>query len=126
MPAMILKANRDRNRPLSKMPRAQLMQALEARDRIAAISTEIRERHGLPPVSEGETCQGARRRLAEFEHKAESKGSFLDRLAKLERSRERLATEARKLADDLNPGDVTTAQMIAAAAGLPAATLTAA
>lgn len=59
-----LKATRDRNRSMAKMPRAQLAAAIAARDRIAAVSTEIRERHGLPPLADGSTIAGARARLA--------------------------------------------------------------
>lgn len=58
------KAFRDRNRPYDKMTRSQLETALASRDRIAAISAEIRARHGLPPVPEGPTITAARARLA--------------------------------------------------------------
>jgi hypothetical protein len=61
---MMTKAGRDRNRPLSKLPRAGLAQAIATSDRIRAISTEIRTRHGLAPVGDGQVISGARARLA--------------------------------------------------------------
>ena len=61
-----LKANRDRNRSMAKMPREQLSSAVDTYDRILAESTAIRARHGLAPVVDGETIRAARKRLAEL------------------------------------------------------------
>lgn len=58
------KAYRTRNRPMSKMTREQLSKAVAAYDRILAISTAIRSRHGLAPVADGPSIAVARMRLA--------------------------------------------------------------
>ncbi len=65
-----LKANRDRNRSMAKMPADQLEQALAAHDRIQAISDEIRGRHGLPIVPESPGIMAARGRLVQLRAKA--------------------------------------------------------
>lgn len=70
MPAFILKANRDRNRSFDKMTLPQLEARLAAHERIQAISTQIRERVGLPPVPENAITEGVRGRLAMLQAKA--------------------------------------------------------
>jgi hypothetical protein len=61
-----LKANRDRNKPMMKMNREPLEGALAARDRIQAVSDEIRARAGLPPVPESPHMMRVRGRLGEL------------------------------------------------------------
>lgn len=58
------KAMRARNRRMAKLPRRDLAAAVGAYDEILRVSTEIRARHGLPPVPDGMCITGARARLA--------------------------------------------------------------
>ncbi len=58
-----LKANRDRNRPFTKLKRPELECALAAYDSVAAASTEIRARHDLAPVPDTESIAAGRSRL---------------------------------------------------------------
>lgn len=59
------KAFKSRNRPLLKLNRSQLEEAVQGYDRILAISTDIRRRAGLPPIEDGPTIKAARIKLAE-------------------------------------------------------------
>jgi len=97
-----LKANRDRNKPMTKMNADQLRAALAAHDRIQAISDEIRARHGLQPVPENTIRQAARARLAMLEAKAAAKPTRAKAGPTLtaEQRLEAIAARRRKLARD--------------------------
>jgi hypothetical protein len=65
-PEYTSKARRARNRPMAKLPRAELAAAVGAYDRVLVVSTEIRGRHGLAPLDDGQSIGAARARLAAF------------------------------------------------------------
>lgn len=96
-----LKANRDRNRPADKMPAEQLRAALAAHDRIMAVSTEIRARHGLEALPESDAVSSWRVRLVELETKAPARAkaprtvalTVDEQLAELAKRRRRIDRE---------------------------------
>lgn len=96
MATWLLKKNRDRNKPMSKMGREQLAQAIAASDRIGAISAEIRARHGLPPVPDSSPLAAARVRLAELIAKDAAKGTRKAKPPARERTPAEMADELAK------------------------------
>ncbi|MBS1863029.1 MAG: hypothetical protein JSS68_15110 [Actinobacteria bacterium] len=115
----VTKGQRERNRPMRRMNRAQLTNALAAHDRIQAISDEIRRRHGLAPVPENVIVREARARLAAF--KAPRVLSPSEALAELVKRRQKLDREREAFDADLlaliRSGEVPKA-MIARAMGI--------
>lgn len=112
-PEYTSQAWRNRNRSMPKMTRDRLSSAVDAYDRILAVSTEIRSRHGLAPVAEGQSISGARARLAKMSVRKGRKAPSLDQSlgltplerlaavakdrAALDRERERIDAEIKSL-----------------------------
>lgn len=96
-------ANRDRNRPMAKMTKVQLADALAAHDRIMAESCEIRRRAGLPVLEENEIVKAARARMGAGKvpkvlSPSEQLADLVRRRQKLDRVREQFDADLRALA----------------------------
>lgn len=89
---------RARNRPVLKQSRAGLATALDAHSRIHAVSTEIRARHGLGALDDGQTVRGWRVKLAGSAPLAVvSLDDLAKRRAKIKRDEAKLDRDLREL-----------------------------
>lgn len=95
----VLKVNRDRNRPMAKMNKGQLADALAAHDRVMALSCEIRERSGLAPLDDNQLISEARARMSRSKAPVVLQGA--DALADLVRRRRRLERDREAFDNDL-------------------------
>lgn len=102
MATMMLKANRDRNKPMAKMSKAQLAEALAAHDRIKEASTAIRRRAGLDPVADNQLIEASRERMGAAKAPklltpSEQLAELVKRRQKLDRDREKYDADLREL-----------------------------
>lgn len=103
---MLLKANRDRNRELTKQPLEALERSAVVRDRIKAESTAIRARAGLPPVPENGIERAARERTEMLQAKAAAKASRKrPKARKVSKAVDPLANLAQRRRDHQEAGD---------------------
>lgn len=89
------KANRSRNRETLKRPVADIAAALEAHDRIQAISDQIRARHGLAPVGESRRVSVLRERVGGYV--PDALPSLAERAKALAASRVKLELQRQKI-----------------------------
>lgn len=102
MSAFQLKANRDRNRPMAKMPRPQLEAAVGAYDSVAEESRLIRADYALRPVADGPSITAGRLRLAALQAKTvKAPLSDLEEVERIANARRRLGRQRAELDDAL-------------------------